>query len=547
MDGISDNYQSQVKHYRNTHFGDDPTLIRNIKFGLRSVFSSVKRTDPSQDSTTARKSLLKTKQRIISLNRRKIDHPPTLLTKHHSPLSHTESAPHLISAEEFKEAALNNDYSRYSGSVFIDGDLDLSNLLDIKELPKRLYVDGDLILSGCTKLRSLPKDKLRVTGSLVAENCRNVRKVTQDIKIGEDINFRNCIHLRNVPRRIRDIGYRSDLKQRHINFEKTNVFPSFLFLFSDTKKRIYHFSSSLVRVITKWADRAAMDLDFPRLDLTDREERQCLCDWLRKLNNSADFIQGSRNYRKHFARRVMKVISDALNDPEYKEVVMRAIEIAGSSCYDGAALGLDDIEKLFLLKRAEAIIDAPDAEQKLRNLARQIMHLEMLENYVHLYLIDRTSKDQIEVMLHFKTRLRRTLNLPINVQDMNYPLCAFVPRKRITEAKEFVLSQSTPEALDNFLSNWAPWKMLKAKQSVPDYEALETCAPPAEQECPILRDTTDKMVVLNNQAYDYENLKKWYVTDGTDPCTRKKFLWSEVKRFSRSQDQKSDDSSNALP
>ena len=41
MDGISDSYQSQVKHYRNTHFGDDPTLIRNIKYGLRSVFSSV--------------------------------------------------------------------------------------------------------------------------------------------------------------------------------------------------------------------------------------------------------------------------------------------------------------------------------------------------------------------------------------------------------------------------------------------------------------------------------------------------------------------------
>ena len=188
MDGISDSYQSQVKHYRNTHFGDDPTLIRNIKYGLRSVFSSVKRTDLSQDSTTNSKSLLKTKQRIISLNRRKIDHPPTLLTKHHSLLSHTESAPHLISAEEFKEAALNNDYSKYSGSVFIDGDLDLSNLPDIKKLPKRLYVDGDLILSGCTKLRSLPKDKLRVTGSLVAENCRNIRKVTQDIKIGEDIN-----------------------------------------------------------------------------------------------------------------------------------------------------------------------------------------------------------------------------------------------------------------------------------------------------------------------------------------------------------------------
>ena len=279
-----------------------------------------------------------------------------------------------------------------------------------------------------------------------------------------------------------------------------------------------------------------MDLDFPRIDLTDRE-RQHLCYWLRKLNKSADFERGSKDYRKHFARRVVKVISDALNDPEYKEVVMRTIEIASSSCYDRAALGLDDIEKLFLLKRAEAMIDAPDAEQKLRNLARQIMHLEMLENYVHLYLIDRTSKDQIEAMLHFKTRLRHTLNLPINVQDMNYRLCVYIPRKRISEAREFVLSQSTPEALDNFLSNWAPWKMLKAKQSVPDYLDLDTCSPPEEQqECPILRDTTDKMVVLNNQAYDYENLKKWYVTDGTDPCTRKKILWSEVKRFSRSQE-----------
>ena len=540
MAGISDNYQSQVKHYRDTHFGDDPTLIRNIIFGLRSVFSSVKKTDPSQDSTTIRKSLLKTKQHIIGLDRRRIDHPPTLLTKLRSLLSHTESVPHLISAEEFKAAAFNNDYSKYSGSIFIDGDLDLSDLPDITELPKSLYVDGNLILSGCTKLRSLPRGKLRVTGSLVAENCRNVRKVTRDIRIGEDINFRNCIHLRNIPRRLRAIGYRSDSKQRHINLEKTNIRPCKPF---NTKKRLYNFSSPLVRVITKWADRAAMDRDLPMIELTDHES-QHLREWLGKLYKSSDFKRGSDHYRKHFARRVMKVISDALNDPEYREAVIQTIEIANSSCSDRAALGLDDIEKLFLLKKAEAMIDTPDAEQKLRNLAQRIMHLEMLENYVHLYLIGKKSKDQIEVMLDFKTRLRDTLNLPINVQGMNYRYCTNISRKRIAEAKEFVLSQSTPEALDNFLSNWAPWKKLKDKQSIPDYQVLETCTPPADQKCPITKEATDQMVVLNNRPYDYNALKRWYLEAGTDPFTREKIIWSEVKRFSRSQDQKSDDSSH---
>ncbi len=34
MAGISDKYQSQVKDYRATHFGDEPGMIRSIIFGL---------------------------------------------------------------------------------------------------------------------------------------------------------------------------------------------------------------------------------------------------------------------------------------------------------------------------------------------------------------------------------------------------------------------------------------------------------------------------------------------------------------------------------
>ena len=97
-----------------------------------------------------------------------------------------------------------------------------------------------------------------MTGSLVAENCQNIRKVTRDIRIGEDINFRNCIHLKNIPRRLRAIGYRSDSKQRHINLEKTNISPCKPY---NTKKRLYHFSNRLERVITGWADLADIDSD----------------------------------------------------------------------------------------------------------------------------------------------------------------------------------------------------------------------------------------------------------------------------------------------
>ena len=57
----------------------------------------------------------------------------------------------------------------------------------------------------------------------------------------------------------------------------------------------------------------------------------------------------------------MKVISDALNDPEYKEVVIQTIEMASSDCSDRAAIGFDDIEKLFLLKKAEAMINNSNA------------------------------------------------------------------------------------------------------------------------------------------------------------------------------------------
>ncbi len=279
-----------------------------------------------------------------------------------------------------------------------------------------------------------------------------------------------------------------------------------------------------------------MDSDLPGIDLTDRESEH-LREWLFKLSRSADFKNGTANFRKNYAYRVMKVLTDALDDPEYKDVIIRTIEIANSSCADRAALGLDDIEKLFLLKRAEKMIDAPDAEQQLRDLARQIMHLEMLENYVLRFLKGITDwgiadRDQIEIMLGFKTELRDTLNLPINVQYMNYP--HYLLKESITRAGEIVISQSTPEALDDFLSNWEPWKKLKEKQSVPDYLALDTCPPPEDQECLILLDVTNEMVVLNGRPYDYESLKEWYVQNGTDPLTRERIQWSEVKRFSRS-------------
>lgn len=551
MADISEKYQSQIKDYRESHFGDDPGMIRNIIFGLRSVFSSVKITDSSQGSTTNRKSLSKTRHRIITLDSRKIDHPATLLTRIRSLLSDPKPAPHLIPAEEFKAAARNNDYSKYSGSVFIDGNLDLSDIPDITELPERLYVDGNLILSGCKKLRSLPKDKLRVSGSLKAENCSNIKKVTKDIKVGGNISFRSCMQLSEIPLRLMDIGYRSDSKRRHIYLEKTNIPSCYLY---DTKKCLFHFSSPwdennpsdrAIRTIMDWSDDAGMGSDLPVIDLTDRESIH-LDSWLKMIGRSVYFPIGYDAFKKQFYRRVMKVIIAVLNDPKYKEAVIDNIEIANSRGFD--ALSLDDAEKLFLIKRAEAMIDVPDAEQKLRDLARQIMHLQMLEDYVLSNLKKITGLDlpgdRIEVMLDFKAKLRKTLNLPINLEDMNYWSRGNVPKKHIKEAKEYVLNQSTPDALDAFLSNWAPWKKLKDKQSVPDYLALDTCTPPAEQECLICREVTDQMVVLNNRPYDYENLKKWYLEAGTDPFTREKIIWSEVKRFSRSE---SDDSSHTSP
>ncbi|MGI2029940.1 hypothetical protein [Endozoicomonas acroporae] len=408
---VTNKYQQQIELFRSTHYGRDPGRVRRMGYLIKAMFvteKSLKHVDG------ARNSLLKVKERSIQLQ----EHIKAQVSTGQSRGSLSRNIPQTISLDEFKQAATMGDYSKYGENVLIDGNLDLSGMPNIKKLPKSLYVDGNLNLTGCKYLESLPEKKLRVTGSLVADKCRQLNSITRDIQVGEDLSFRQCPLLDSyrLPDMLRTMRYRADSKPRHIYLQGTRIGQFFVDFhqLSEKKGVTFHISDSINQSVAAMISSSDWSSDYPELP-DDKIESKDLARWL---------YFGKQYFCKEDQRKVLAILTDRMRDPVNKQIVMSVLAGIRNHPQEDAHPALELIEKLLRLRGIKQLTLDPDTLKELINKFVGFLDFKQFKSYHKKPFDSQTgseASEELDRMPEFRKALMLALNLPedANTQDIS--------------------------------------------------------------------------------------------------------------------------------
>ena len=103
----------------------------------------------------------------------------------------------LLSPIQFKNLLI-AESSFPKATIYISGDVDLSECTSLTSLPPNLHVNGDLDLNRCTNLTSLPEN-LRVDGRLILSGCVSLSHLSKGIHIGKELYIGRCTRLTTLP------------------------------------------------------------------------------------------------------------------------------------------------------------------------------------------------------------------------------------------------------------------------------------------------------------------------------------------------------------
>ena len=405
---ISIAYKQQIAQFRSTHFGRDPGRIKRLGYRIKAIFGTEK-TSGLEHGT--RNSLLKIKARSIQLQNRiktQAGESPGLSSKH---------IPRTITPDEFKRLAAKGDYSEYGDNILIDGDLDLSDNPTITKLPKSLYVDGDLILTGCKELRRLPEKKLRVAGSLTADNCSKLEEITNDIQVGENLSFKKCHYLTGgrLPTMLRTMRYRADSTTREIHLEDTMVDDfavKFCRLSGEGVK--FYISNSFRTMVSDLIRSSGWSDGFPELDYKDAEAT-ILRRWLRHISSDGDIFK---------IRNALTILVDKMRDPVNKQIVINILSgINYKYSYD-SFLALKLINKLLNLRTINQSPADPGTQKQLIPVFLDLINVDvkLFSSYQRAPLQPGSERlDGIDRIPEFRKALLLALNLPADTSNPDTP------------------------------------------------------------------------------------------------------------------------------
>ena len=446
-----------------------------------------------------------------------------------------------MSADDFKKALKNNEFSGFQGQVMVADDLDLEGLANNTKLPENLYVQGKLNLSnaeikkfpsklyvgrelkidgcshfpsGCQSLamgenldlsgnphiKSLPEN-VHVSGSLILNDCKNLKKICKKLYVGKDLQVRDCYRLKNIPKDIKVAG----------NLDFTNCIQ-FLRIPHTVLQRPPRQNKDNERHI--YCEGTVIQLDDTTQDIADRENtvvhlnqksRQTLKiirAWMKKnrrfqkppnltLTPDEDKILSSwlarlhetEEYKKNgkdYRNRMISIVNYIADNTEFRNYFFDTQYYSTTSCSDRTTLGVENFEMKVLLAEANELSEqkSPASEKKLKEMGSQMFRLELLDKY----FVNKgwPGFDPIEDMLYFKIHLKDALDLPVKVSHMWGSLYSLVKRKDLKDAKKYVRRESTPENLLRFLQNWEPWQRYyeTGRFYIPKYDDLTQCPPP---------------------------------------------------------------------
>lgn len=531
---------TQIINFRNSNFGQEPSSLDIVKFGIRAVVSLLTGTSKYICVNQESNSLNKIKKHFSSLEKRQVK-SASVTNQIGQNANGVAKSQYIFTAEEFAESINGNGDLQLDGAVFVNGDLDLSKFPNIKNLPDRLYVDGNLTLSGCSELKALSKTELKVSGALFADNCKALRQVTGGIRVGGDISFENCILLGEIPDNIIFAGYKSDSTHRKINLKGTAINPDYEltdksthksvkpFQQSDNASHSFEFSSPFDSAIRGLIHAAGWSYSLPSLALNP-EENEALFNWVEKRLQTVRLCAKNEKY-KHFAKvyaqKIVSVLKAMEDSPVHKELVINLLQDRSFTDLSSADQALF-IDEAFLNARVDRLIFEGD-KQNLMDVAKQLMHLNMLATHLTGRSGSELTNDLKMAIVEIRHALSEQIDLPYQLQVDENQAYSMIDKEGIIFARGFIDQCSTPLALETYLSDSGLWRRFR-ERSIPPYSSLEECDPPENQQCGFSLDFEKDMIFYNKQSYAYEVFKEWYLRAGKDPLNQE-LDWSNVKRY----------------
>ena len=410
---------------------------------------------------------------------------------------------------------------------------DLSGIVSVKE---------DLTITDCRNLRTL-SGSLAVRGDLAIRDCPHLMELPQNPSVGGNLDFTNCTDLTALPDWITTMGPTSSGQTRQVVLQDTGLSETLLdrldnidapgialvtFRRARQPKGMF---SNLEQAFAFWQTLASSDAKIPNLHFLRPDQTTELIQFLTRLTATAEYQNFAS--RPLLAQRVIEVMS-LLASPAWQDA-MRRISDALSTCNDRIILALDDLETLKLLFCAQTLAMEKQDPHELRKLGLQMMRQEAVNKIAsdHMKTLMKTLNlvDEIEVQLAFQIGVRKKIKLPGSTRHMLFRGCSLVTDQDIAKAVEQVNTHCSEGQLETYLAQWAPWQKFKRQQTVPPFDQLHSTTVRHIDNCRIIADKTDKMVVLDGIHLDYDALVRIYLEKGNHPYTNGSLDWSTVFRL----------------
>lgn len=277
------------------------------------------------------------------------------------------------------------------------------------------------------------------------------------------------------------------------------------------------------------------------MSLLQPEEQSDLYRFLCQLIDTDEFNH-SQGTRRGGSRRIINILSSALNNPEFREEALSLIHDSIADCNDHALLTLSNLEAQVFVSHVENTISQMDngiaTEQYLHESARRMFFFDEISRYSRVFHNRQPYSSEggyVEVENAFHVLLRGSSGYPLpttirRVHSASKQTMPLITAQDIEDLKIY-LDNAFCEEFEDYLQSWKPWQMYQRRLLVTSYDDLPvTAAVEINGVCPISQSEPENPVQLNGVVYEYRDLRKWYVLKGTDPITRHKMNWNDVNK-----------------
>jgi Leucine-rich repeat (LRR) protein len=202
--------------------------------------------------------------------------------------------------------------------------------------------------------------------------------------------------------------------------------------------------------------------EFPNL-----KETIELRSWLHRLSDTADYQKGG-DLQRTIANKIIGYLNQANENEEFGKSFYSIIQDASETCGDRMSLSILHLGIAYQL----STITLSDM-RVLADFLKGVWAINMLENIARNKVAILPFFDEVEVYLGYPIKLKKELNLPIDIQEMLYFDCSALKPEDLKDAKDFILDkQGNQEAFFEFLINHAKWQEALSINYKKEYENI---------------------------------------------------------------------------